>query len=71
MWTIQGYEAFEKAQGHGRRLPTATASHDNHKQSSAEGGSAMEDYLFLCRTGLDVQHRVTQIEINMVEMLFL
>jgi len=71
MLTIQGYEAFENAQGHGRRLPTATASHDNHKQSSAEGGSAMEDYLFLCRTGLDVQHRVTQIEINMVEMLFL
>jgi len=41
MWTIQDYDAFENAKGHGGR-PTATASHEYREQRSAEGGSAID-----------------------------
>jgi len=37
MCTIQGHDTFKNAQGHGGRLPTATASHEYQKQRSAEG----------------------------------
>ena len=43
MWTIQGHDAFENAQGHGgRHCPPLPQTMSYQKQRSAESGSTID-----------------------------